>query len=81
LGSGTGTSVLYCRTSVPPVFSIKTAFMVLGRDDMARTLVNLGVRCKVKALSLADATDDVAARMEREARNIDLGRVVRLRIN
>jgi hypothetical protein len=55
--------------------------MVLGRDDMARTLVNLGVSCKVKALSLADATDDVAARMEREARNIDLGRVVRLRIN
>ena len=30
LGSGTGRSVLYCRTSVPPVFSIRIPFIVLG---------------------------------------------------
>jgi hypothetical protein len=30
LGVGTGRSVLYWRTSTPPVFSIKTPFMVLG---------------------------------------------------
>ena len=30
LSSGTGRSVLYCRTSVPPVFSIITPFIVLG---------------------------------------------------
>ena len=30
LGSGTGRSVLYCRTSVPPVFSIRTPFIVFG---------------------------------------------------
>ena len=30
LGSGTGRSVLYWRTSIPPVFSITTPFIVLG---------------------------------------------------
>lgn len=29
-GSGTGRSVLYCKTSVPPVFSIRMPFIVLG---------------------------------------------------
>ena len=39
LGSGTGRSVLYCRTSVPPVFSTRIPFMVFGvlvEDAMAR---------------------------------------------
>ena len=30
LGEGTGRSVLYCRTSVPPVFSTSIPFIVLG---------------------------------------------------
>ena len=30
LGSGTGKSVLYCKTSVPPVFSTSIPFIVLG---------------------------------------------------
>lgn len=29
-GVGTGRSVLYSNTSIPPVFSIKTPFIVLG---------------------------------------------------
>ena len=29
-GVGTGRSVLYSKTSTPPVFSIKTPFIVLG---------------------------------------------------
>jgi len=35
-GTGTGKSVLYCRTSVLPKFCICTPFMVLGRgmEDM-----------------------------------------------
>ena len=39
LGSGTGRSVLYCRTSVPPVFSTSMPFMVFGmwvEDAMVR---------------------------------------------
>ena len=29
-GTGTGKSVLYCKTSGPPKFSIRTPFIVLG---------------------------------------------------
>lgn len=39
LGSGTGRSVLYCKTSVPPVFSTSIPFMVSGiwvEDVMVR---------------------------------------------
>jgi len=48
---------------------------------MARMLVNLGVSCWVKALSLADAMDGVADRVERETRNMNPGRQAELSIN
>ena len=44
LGVGTGRSVLYCRTSVPPVFSIKTPFMVFGIElEVAIVLFSVGL--------------------------------------
>lgn len=52
LGSGTGTSDLYCSTSVPPVFSIWTAFMVFGSDDMFLVMTNLGLSWELSATSL-----------------------------
>lgn len=38
LGSGSGRSVLYCKTSVPPVFSINIPFIVFAAwvDAMGR---------------------------------------------
>lgn len=58
-GCGTGTSVLYCRTSVPPVFSMKTAFIVFGREDMVLVVQVLAPRCELKEYSLAEAIDEV----------------------
>lgn len=61
LTSGTGKSVLYCRTSVPPFFSIMTAFIVLGTEAMVRangdvrdkweeTAASLRVEVKIKGV-------------------------------
>ena len=57
LGSGTGRSVRYCSTSVPPFFSMITPFIVLGMEDIARVVV--WVRLLVREES---CNDMVAAR-------------------
>jgi len=49
LGTGTGRSVFHCRTSTPPVFSMRTPFIVLGREAIVRAIiVGIGLRwvCK-----------------------------------
>jgi hypothetical protein len=35
-GVGTGKSVFHCKTSAPPVFSMITPDIVLGREDILR---------------------------------------------
>lgn len=59
LGSGTGRSVLYCSTSVPPVFSISTPAMVLGIEDaiVRMCLGGKGDSMDRVALSLANARE------------------------
>jgi hypothetical protein len=48
-------SVRYCRTSVPPVFSMWTPFMVLGIELVAIVLVvdlaKLNLRVEVRMLA------------------------------
>ena len=48
LGSGTGRSVLYCRTSTPPFVSMITPFMVLGMEAIVRKVFR-GERCVDRA--------------------------------
>lgn len=52
-------SVLYCKTSIPPVCSITTAFMVLGREDIVLMLISVLPRCELTAASRVDAIDDL----------------------
>ena len=63
-------SVLYCRTSVPPCFSITTPFIVLGIDDMAlRALKGAGIECPGGDIcELKEASRDEAIKGLKEER-------------
>ena len=59
LGSGTGRSVLYCKTSVPPVFSIRIPFIVLGVwvDAMGRDCGKCLLKRESRVSGLLDGLD------------------------
>jgi hypothetical protein len=54
---------------VPPVFSIKTAFIVFGRDDIFLIPSALGPSCWLNEANRADVIDEVeSSRVVRAAR-------------
>lgn len=58
LGWGIGRSVLYCRTSLPPVFSMITPFMVLGIEEaMVREKIGVRMNCEETAAALRVDTE------------------------
>lgn len=68
--SGTGISSLYCSTSVPPVFSIQTPFIVFGNCVvivLAKCIRGVLERCTVIAERRVRAlVEDVASREGRK---------------
>jgi hypothetical protein len=67
-------SVLYCRTSVPPVFSIQTPFIVFGMEAIVPMLaLNLVTgeitKCELSEASLAEAIDNEAVGVKRVTRD------------
>jgi hypothetical protein len=71
LGSGTGRSVLYCSTSVPPFFSMITPFIVLGMEEDAM------VRMCESVLVREESCDEMAATRRVELENSEFERMFR----
>lgn len=61
-GCGTGTSVLNCNTSVPPVFSICTAFIVFGKDDILLIWTALVSNCEFSEASRVEALNELESK-------------------
>jgi hypothetical protein len=72
LGSGTGRSVLYCSTSVPPFFSMITPFIVLGMEEEAIVRV-----CVVRVLVREESCDERAAARRVELESSEFERMLR----
>ena len=71
---------MYCRTSVPPVFSMITPFIVFGSDAMVRSWSGCrgdGISCQRREDSLREAVERAIEVLEageaRRGRRRDMG--------